>query len=137
MIAWLFHFGWVLQLLPELDLSVDLVLLSVPKSIMWIGLVFQNFVHHEYIVELKYIESKLYTGDFGHVGHTTRWRSRIFLNLFIQNTTRNFALQHKIKLLHLIASLSCSWKKKGLDAKIVLNEKFIDWTYKKNIYNQD
>ena len=44
---------------------------------MWFGLAFQNFVHPEYIVELKYIESKLYKGDFGHVGRTTRWQSQI------------------------------------------------------------
>ena len=53
------------------------------KSIMWIGFAFQNFVDPEYIVELKYIESKLYTGDFGHVGRTTRWRTRILYLNFI------------------------------------------------------
>jgi len=37
---------------------------------------------HTYIIELKYIESKLYTGEFGHVGRTTRWRSRIFASIF-------------------------------------------------------
>ena len=44
---------------------------------MWFGLAFQHFVHPEYIVDLKYIESKLYMGDFGHVGRTTRVMHKI------------------------------------------------------------
>ena len=41
-------------------ISVDSVLLSFPKLVkIHNGLAFQNFVHPEYIVELKYIENKL------------------------------------------------------------------------------
>ena len=71
---------------------------------MWFGLAFQNFFHPEYIVELKYIESKLYTGDFGHVGRTTRWRSRIYMyrnNKIIVEIGCMITLQHFFMNLHI------------------------------------
>jgi len=47
---------------------------------------------HTYIIELKYIESKLYTGEFGHVGRTTRWRSRISYTIFVCEQIRLYTV---------------------------------------------